>query len=125
MYVTVELGSIAADAALLAPGCSPRAIAMARAAASNPAATRAAAVVGLPSIGMSAATASMPIVIPMRPLLPTAMQPAREERYSARVLAYEQHKEWPSDRMTIKRALTTETLAYGHDRPSVQLRRVR
>jgi len=67
----------------------------------------------------------MPIVIPMRPLLPTAVQPAREERYSASVRAYEQHGESPSDRMTIKRALTPETLASRHESAERRLRRVR
>jgi hypothetical protein len=59
MYVTVELVSIAAEAATLALADSPRAIAIARvAAASIEALMRAAALVGLVSIGTSAVMTS-------------------------------------------------------------------
>ena len=67
MYVTGEFASIAAAAALLAFAESPRAIAIARAAAaSSEALMRAAALVGLVSMGTSAATTSAPIAIRMR-----------------------------------------------------------
>ena len=67
MYVTGEFASIAATAALLVFAESPRAIAIARAAAASiEALMRAAALVGLVSIGTSAATTSAPIEMRMR-----------------------------------------------------------
>src|SRR4030088_51666 len=64
MYVTVELVSLVTDAPALAAAASPRAIAMARAAAASiEAVTRAIVLVGLVPIGTTAATTRAPIAI--------------------------------------------------------------
>ena len=98
MYETVELDSIAVDGSVLAPSDSPRATALARAAAaSNAALTRAAAVVGPLSIGANAATRSAPKVIQANVLFPTSAKTARDKRYSAIARVHDQHEQRTHD----------------------------
>jgi hypothetical protein len=92
MYETVELVSIAVAESALAPGDSPRAIALARTAAvSNPAVTRAAAE-GPLSIGTNAATTSAAKVIQANVLFPTSANTACDKRYNAIAHVNDQHE---------------------------------